>query len=148
MPPSLESRINKCFYDTRLFRITDQVPVDLKLAESERVLGVYFNKDIDDFSDGFVLSSLGLHLLSPTGSLFVAYDDIRAIDMHKNKHDQGTDLKYRYVDLVLQSGQRVKVYLFGEYENGCLDLYDLDRYIRYVYRDKQIENERRRKQLA
>lgn len=142
MPPSIESRVKKCFYDTRLFQITEHALVDVKLAHNERILGVYFNKAMDDYSDGFIVSSEGLHLLLPKGSRFVPYDSIRAIDMHKNKHDQGRDVKYRYVELILKSGERVKVYMFGEYKNGCLDLYNLDRFLRYMYRDKQIAKEK------
>lgn len=135
MPPSIESRVKKCFKDTRLFCVTEHAPADIKLAPNERVLGVYFNKSLDDYSDGFVVSSAGLHLLSPVGTRFLAYGDIVTSDLHKNKADQGRDLKYRYVELILKSGERVKVSVHGEYENGCLDLYNLDRFLGYVYRD-------------
>jgi hypothetical protein len=140
MPPSLESRVKKCFAETRLFRITDHVAADIQLALDERVLGVYFNKNFDDYSDGFVLSSRGLYLLLPGATRFIAYEDIETSDLHKNKADQGRELKYRYVELILKSGEHVKVHIYGEYENGCLDLYNLDRFLAYVYRDSKLKN--------
>ena len=141
MPPSIESRVKKCFKDTRLFRITEHAPAGIKLAQNEQVMGVYFNRSFDDYSDGFVVSSRGLYLLSPDGSRFLAYSEIVTSNLHKNKADQGRDLKYRYVELILKSGEHVKVFMHGEYENGCLDLYNLDRFLGYVYRDCNSKHE-------
>ncbi|MBU6450767.1 MAG: hypothetical protein KGS72_03240 [Cyanobacteria bacterium REEB67] len=145
MPPTLEDRVKKCFGDTRLFRITTHVSVDLKLEPEERILGVYFNAALDDYSEGFILSSKGIHILSAPDKRFIPYNSIASSDMHMNKQDQARDYKYRYVELILESGERVKISMVGEYENGTLDFYNLDRYIGYVYRDEKMRNE---KQMA
>lgn len=62
MPPDIDTRLKKCFEKTRKFRITDQLSMNIALAPGERVLGVYFNREIDDYSDAFVITSLGLHI--------------------------------------------------------------------------------------
>jgi hypothetical protein len=107
----------------------------MDLAPNEQILGVYFNKAWNDFSDGFIVTTSGLHLLFHERVRFISYEDIRTFDIHKNKADQGRDLKYRYVELLLKSGENVKVFVSGEYENGCLEMYNLDRFLRYVFAD-------------
>jgi len=135
MPPSIDVRLKKCFDDTRSFRMTDYVPLNLKLAPEERILGVYFNRK-------------GLHLLSSSAARFIDYEDIATDALHPNKQDQGRELKYRYVELILKSGERIKVYVSGEYEKGGLELYDLARFLSYVHGDRRIESERQQKQQA
>ncbi len=148
MPPSIDVRLKKCFDDTRSFRMTDYVPLNLKLAPEERILGVYFNREFDNYSDGFVISTKGLHLLSSSAARFIDYEDIATDALHPNKQDQGRELKYRYVELILKSGERIKVYVSGEYEKGGLELYDLARFLSYVHGDRRIESERQQKQQA
>ena len=63
MPPSIDIRLEKCFRNTKSFCRTSNVPITLDLALNEQVLGVYFNKSWNDFSEGFVVTTSGLHLL-------------------------------------------------------------------------------------
>lgn len=142
MPPSIEARLEKCFRNTKSFHKTSSLPITLNLASDEQVLGVYFNKTWNDFSDGFVITTLGLHLLAAKDNRFIPYKKISDVDLHKNKADQGRDLKFRYVELILKSGESLRVYMFGEYENGCLELYNLDRFLRYVLQDADRQEQR------
>jgi hypothetical protein len=120
-----------------MFRITDHVDVKLNLAPKERVLGVYFNCELEKYTDAFVITDRGLHLLSGSNERFIDYDEIATTFLHMNKQDQARDHQFRYVGLELTSGEKIKVSMVGEYENGCLDFYNLDRFIGYMYRDRK-----------